>query len=329
MLGIPEKPKLIAIVGSTASGKTSLSIQIAKKFNGEIISADSRQIYREMTIGTAKAPISSERSTITKSSIHEKARITLKNLQPVTSQGIWHYLIDIKNPNEDYSLAEYQHDAIAAAQDVIAQGKLPILTGGTGLYIKSVVENLDIPKTKADPDLRRKIEKEIQDDGVEAVFKKLVDLDPEAAYIVDPKNPRRVVRALEVTIATGKPFTMQRKKNNPIFDVLEIGITQPEDILRKRIDDRIDAMMRDGLVDEVKSIIKKYGKAPVALEAIGYREIIEYLDGKCSEKDAVAQMKINTWQYARRQMTWFRKDKKIQWIRDEAEAEEKIKEFLK
>jgi tRNA dimethylallyltransferase len=302
-ISLLEKPKIVVIVGPTASGKTSLGLTIAKSFGGEIISADSRQIYRGMDIGTAKA-------------------------SPEEQFVIPHHLIDIKNPDEDYTVADFKRDAIAAIDDILSQKKLPILLGGTGLYIKSVIENLDIPEIKADPKLRSEIEKEIKTHGLEKVFDKLVGLDPEAAYIVDPKNPRRVMRALEVAMLTGKPFTAQRRKNESLYNSLEIGLNPTADILRERINGRIDAMIRDGLVDEVRILIKTYGTTPAAFDAIGYREIIDALHGGCSMDAAIAAIKQNTWHFAKRQMTWFKKDKKISWITDPYEAIHLVDTFL-
>jgi len=298
-----EKPKIIAIVGPTASGKTTLAITLAQTFNGEIISADSRQIYRGMDIGTAK-PTAEELAAIP------------------------HHLIDMKNPNEPYSVADYKTDAIAAIEDILGRRKLPIIVGGTGLYIKAVLENLDIPKTVANPGLRATLEKEIEGKGLAALFEKLVALDPEAAYIVDPKNPRRVVRALEVAITTGEPFTAQRKKNDPLFDALVIGLDPAPEILRERINRRIDEMMRDGLVEEVTVLVKKYSADQVAFDAIGYREIIEHLNGVSTLAAAIAEMKMNTWHYAKRQMTWFKKDKTVHWIKAQGEATALVKNFL-
>ena len=229
-------------------------------------------------------------------------------------------LIDIRNPDEEYTVAECQRDAITAIDGIIARGKVPLLVGGTGLYIRAVVDNLNIPKTQADPALRAEIEAEIARDGLPAVFKKLVALDPEAAYVVDPKNPRRVVRALEVAITTGEPFTAQRCKHEPLFDALMLGLNPPPELLREHIDRRVDAMMRDGLEHEISALIKKYGSAPGAFDAIGYREIIEYLNGAQSLDDAVAAMKLNTWHYAKRQMTWFKKSGVKKWIASEYEA---------
>jgi tRNA dimethylallyltransferase len=297
------KPKIIAIVGPTASGKTSLSLAIAKKYHGEVISADSRQIYRGMDIGTAKAS-SAELQTVP------------------------HHLINIKNPDENYTVAEYKHNAELAIADILKRKKLPMLVGGTGLYVQAVLENLDIPEIKADPELRAKIESDIKEKGLDAVFEELVRLDPEAAYVVNPKNPRRVVRALEVAITTGKPFTAQRKKLEPPFDALKIGINPPPEILRERINLRIDLMMQDGLVDEVQQLIEKYGADCVAFDAIGYREIIDYLKNKISLQKAIEDMKLNTWHYAKRQMTWFKRDKEIHWIQNAEEAGKLVEEFL-
>jgi len=294
---------IIAIVGPTASGKTALSIKIAKRFNGEIVSADSRQIYRGMDIGTAK-PSAEE------------------------LRAIPHHLINIKNPDEEYTVAEYKKDAIAAIEEILKKGKLPVLAGGTGLYVRAVLENLDIPSVKANPALRKKLETEIEKEGLDAVFKKLVALDPEAAYVVDPKNPRRVVRALEVAIITGKPFTAQRKKNEPLFDALTIGIDVPSETIRERIDRRVDRMMKDGLLREVRGLVQTYGQDCQAFDAIGYRELINHLKGALSLDEAVALMKTNTWQYARRQMTWFRKDKNINWIKSEEEAMKLSEKYL-
>ena len=299
-----NKPKVITIVGPTASGKTTLGITLAKKFAGEVVSADSRQIYRGMNIGTGK---------------------------PTTAEmdGIPHHLLDIRDPNEDYTVSEYKSDAIAAINNILSRGKLPILVGGTGLYIRAVVENLDIPEVKADPILRAQIESEIEREGLESVFKKLLERDPDAESIVDPKNPRRVVRALEVAITTGEPFTAQRKKQPLFFDTLTIGLNPPSEILRENIDLRVDAMLHDGLVDEVTALVKKYGYAPSAFEAIGYREIIDTINGTLSRDEAIAAIKLNTWHYAKRQMTWFKKNKTVQWITTEKEALELVENFLK
>ncbi len=301
--------KLVVILGPTASGKTDLAIKLAKKYNGEVVSADSRQIYKGMDIGTAKP---------------KPRRMTGRKY---VVSDVPHHLLDIKNPNQNYTVAEYKKDAIKAIRDIQKRGKLPIMVGGTGLYIKAVVENLDIPKINARPLLRKKIEKEVEEFGLEYVFQKLVALDPEAAYIIDSKNPRRVIRALEITLLTKKPFSQQRKYGKPLFDVLEIGISAPNEKLKEKINLRVDEMIREGLVDEVKNLTKKYGNQQ-AFDAIGYREIIDFLNKKITLEQATKAIKINTWHYAKRQMTWFNRDKKIHWIKNQKESEILVKKFF-
>lgn len=315
----PKLQKIIVIVGPTASGKSALAIKIAKKFNGEIVSADSRQVYRGMDIGTAKP--------------------TKKELAAIP-----HHLLDIKNPDENYTVAEYKRDAIKAINKIIKKKKVPILVGGTGLYIKALTNNLNIPEVAPDLKLRKKLEKEIEKYGLKHVFEKLVKLDPEAAYIVDPNNPRRVIRALEIAIKTKKPFSSQRKTGKPLFDFIEIGIKWPRNILNKRINKRVDLMIKEGLLEEVKNLVKKYGPKQQSFEAIGYREIIELIKNKkcqyktdrsntCDfEKNTLNEIKDlikkNTRQYAKRQMTWFNKDERINWVKNEKETEKIAKNFL-
>jgi tRNA dimethylallyltransferase len=293
--------KLIVILGPTASGKTNFAIKLAKEYNGEVVSADSRQIYKGMDIGTAK---------------------------PLDLEGIPHWLLDIKKPDQEYTVAQFKEDAVKAINDIQKRGKLAILAGGTGLYIKAVVDNLDIPKVRANPLLRKKIEKEILERGLDYVFKKLINLDPEAAYIVDPKNPRRIARALEITLLTKKPFSVQRKTGDPLFNVLEIGMSLPKEKLKERIYSRVNQMMEQGLVKEVEELVKKYGAKQQAFDAIGYREIIDFLNKKTTQDQATELMKINTWHFAKRQMTWFKKDKRIVWVKDFEEAKPAIDNFL-
>ncbi len=299
-----NRPKIIAVVGPTASGKTALGVAVARAFGGEIVSADSRQVYRGMDICTAK-PTAAEQG------------------------GVPYHLLNTKDPSENYTVAEYKRDAIAVINNIITRGKVPFLVGGTGLYIRAVLENLDIPEIAADGKLRAEIEADIARDGLDAVFKKLVALDPEAQHGVDPKNPRRVVRALEVAILTGQPFTVQRTRSKPLFDALVLGIDLPLEILRERIDRRVDAMMREGLVDEVRALTKKYGRTPDAFDTIGIREVIGHLNGDLSLEDTAAPIKLNTWHYAKRQMTWFKKYGSSRWISSETEALLYLRDFLK
>ena len=309
--------KVIVIVGPTASGKTALSLKLAKKYNAEIISADSRQVYRGMDIGTAKAPISS--------AIRRGRRVETKS--SVISSGIPHHLVDIKYPNQDYSLGQFKKDALKAMRDITNRGKIPMLVGGTGLYISAMVNNLDIPAIKPNKHLRKKLEKMIRRHGTYYGFGKLTALDPEAAYIVDPRNSRRIIRALEIALISKKPFSTARKKGPPLFDFLILGLDMPPEKLKNRIGKRVETMVRAGLVKEVKKLIKKYGKRRVPFDAIGYREIIDYLDKKITLREAIEQIKRNTWRFARRQMTWFRR-LPVTWIKKQKHAEKAIAKFL-
>jgi tRNA dimethylallyltransferase len=313
-------PKIIVIIGPTASGKTALALKLTKKFGGEIVSADSRQIYRGMDIGTAKPPISPARQSRAAAKLSAPPFRRKGGAAPY-SQGVPHYLINIKNPNEDYSVGEYKKNAISAINKIIKRGKLPILIGGTGLYVSAVINNWEIPKIRESKKLRKKLGKEIRDKGLNFVFGKLIKIDPEAAYIVDPKNPRRVIRALEIALLTGKKFSEQRRKGKPLYDVLEIGINPPAELLKKGVSRRTKKMIKDGLVNEVKKLVKKYGYRCKAFDAIGYREIIDYLKGKTTLQEALNQMNKNSWRYVKRQMTWFRKyNPKARWFEKQNEA---------
>ncbi len=295
-------PKLVAIVGPTASGKTALAQKLAKTFRGEIVSADSRQLYRGMDIGTAKP-----------------SKKELKQIK--------HYLIDVKNPDQNYTLAQYQKDALRAIKPVLKRGKLPFLVGGTGLYVSAVVENWLIPKSRPNKQLRAKLMKDLQKHGLNYLFGKLTTLDPEAAYVVDPKNPRRVIRALEVSLTTKKPFTAQRLKGRPLFEVLLLGRKHSQKKLGKRIEQRIKLMVNQGLLSEVQRLVSKYGFRVKPFDAIGYREVIAYLKGQITLAEAINLITKNTWQFAKRQDTWFKR-LPVVWVKSQKQAEQKVKEFL-
>lgn len=295
------KPKLIIITGPTASGKTALSLKLAKHFHGEIVSADSRQVYRGMNIGTAKP-----------------TRAELKSVP--------HHLIDIKNPNQIYTLAQFKRDAVKTIKQIHKRGRVPFLVGGTALYIWTILENPRIPEVKPNRKLRSLLEKQRKQRGVDYLYNKLIRLDPEAAYIVDPKNPRRIIRALEIIQATGKPFSATRNKGTALFDCLILGIKLPPVKLKARLWQRSAQMLKHGLVSEVRKLVKKYGKNQQSFDAIGYREIIAYLNGKISLPEAALLMNNNSWHFASRQMTWFKK-MPIVWINPK-QAEDKIKKFL-
>ncbi|OGL79815.1 tRNA (adenosine(37)-N6)-dimethylallyltransferase MiaA [Candidatus Uhrbacteria bacterium RIFCSPHIGHO2_12_FULL_57_11] len=297
--------KLIVVIGPTASGKTALGIRLAKKYGGEVVSADSRQVYRGMDIGTAKPVCGVQRGRC-------------------SVEGVRHHLIDVVDPDEQFSVADWKQMALEATRGIIRRGHLPIVVGGTGLYIQSVVDNIEPPRIAANPTLRATLESK----SLPELQRMLKRYDPDAAKRIDIKNPRRIIRALEVAIMTGQPFLSQRKKGKPLFDVLEIGINVSRSGLYRRIDERVDEQIRAGLVEEVRGLVARYGPDLSALTAIGYRQIILHLNEKMTLDRAVERIKFDTHAYARRQMTWFRRDKRIRWIHNSEEAEPLAVEFL-
>jgi len=300
---MPEKRKIIVICGPTACGKTGLSLELAQKYDGEIISADSRTIYQDMNIGTAKP------------SLEERLKVP-------------HYLIDVVQLDEEFTVAQFKQQALNVIYEILRRYKVPFLVGGTGLYISSIVNNLEIPPVPPDQKLREKLEKKIVKHGLDYLWQKLIKLDPDAASFVQKQNPRRIIRALEVCLKTKKPFSQLRQKKECLFNVLQIGIKLSKKELIQRIDQRTEQMIKQGLVEEVKELMKKYPSDVSALNTIGYQEIISYLQNKISLDEAVDLIKKNTRQYAQRQMTWFKKDKTIKWIENTEEAEKLVKDFL-
>ena len=290
-----KKPKLIVILGPTASGKSEMALSLAKKFKGEIISADSRQIYKEMDIGTAK----------------------LKNNQKVV-----HYLIDIKKPNQEFNVALFKKSAIKIIKDIQKRGKMPFLVGGTGLYIKAIVDNLNFPTAVPQLKLREKLEKK----SLKELFKAYKKLDPKGAKFIDKDNKRRLIRAIEVCKITGKPFWEQRKKEEPIFRVLQIGIKLPKKLLRNNIEKRVEKMFKDGLEKEARNLAKKYGLIP-PLQTIGYQEWKEFFEGKINKEEVKKLIVQHTNKFAKRQMTWFKRDRRINWEKNLKEAENIIRRF--
>jgi len=309
-------PPLIVILGPTGSGKTSLSLKLAKKYNGEIVSADSRQIYREMDIGTDKIRIENHESRIMNRDID---KFYYGNVNSIP-----HYMIDIINPDEEYSVANYKKDALLVINDILKRGKIPFLVGGTGLYIKAIIDNLDIPKVKPDIALRKKLDT-IDKEKLFSIFKKL---DLKGAKKIDKDNKRRLVRAIEICKQTGRPFSEQNKKGRPLFNVLQIGIRLSREKLYHKIDKRVDEMIAEGLINETKNLIRKYSLDLPSMSGIGYKEIGEYLNNKISKKEAIQKIKYRTHQYVRRQDTWFLKDRKIAWINNYGEAQDLIVKFL-
>jgi tRNA dimethylallyltransferase len=282
---------LVVIVGPTAAGKTALSIDLAEAVDGEIVSADSRQIYRGMDIGTAKV------------TAEERARVP-------------HHLLDVVMPDQVLSLAEYQALAYAAIVDIQARGRLPFLVGGTGQYIQAVVEGWSIPAVAPHPELRAELEAKASAEGTEALHGWLAALDPTAAARIDYRNVRRVIRALEVCLVTGKPITELQRKNPPPFDILQIGVTRPRPELYARIDARVDQMMAAGLLDEVRRLdAVGYAWELPAMTGLGYRQIGEYLRGEVSLDEAIARIKQGTRRFVQQQYNWFRlADPAINWF---------------
>jgi len=291
--------KIIVILGPTASGKSSLAIKLAAKFKGEIVNADSRQVYREMNIGTGKTD-----------SLDSKIR---------------HHLLDIIAPNKLFSLAQYQRLAILAIDDILRRKKVPIICGGTGLYIRAIVDNLDIPRVKPNIKLRQKLEKQT----LAKLFSQLKKLDPKTAKIIDRYNKRRLVRALEVVLAKQTSFTDLQKTKKPRYEVLQIGIKTDRVILRQRIEKRFNQMIKKGLIEETKKLLKKYPTNLPSMSGIGYLKISQYLAGEISLQEAVNRAVARTYQYSKRQMTWFKKDERIKWIDSLRDAIKYSKLFLK
>jgi tRNA dimethylallyltransferase len=282
---------LVAVVGPTAAGKSKLALQLAKNFSGEIINADSRQIYRYMDIGTAK-PASDELSLIK------------------------HHLIDLINPNESFSLAIYQKLAFETIEDIQGRNKLPLLVGGSGLYVWSVLEGWKVPPVPPDAEFRQTLEKKANDEGSYSLFQELQKLDPVAATKILPGNVRRIIRALEIYQKTGKPVSEMWQKKPPNYPTLIIGLTMQREALYRRIDLRIDEMIKLGLVDEVKDLIARgYSLDLPSMSGIGYKQLAMFIQGRMSLDAAVAQIKTETHRFARHQYAWFRtNDARIHWL---------------
>ena len=284
------KPKVIVIVGPTASGKTSASINVAKKLNGEIISADSMQIYREMNIGTAK---------VTKEE----------------TDGIKHYLVDVVNPDEVFNVTKYKEMAEAAIEDIIAKGKTPIIVGGTGLYVSTLINGIEFAEVGEDVEYREQMTALAEEKGAEYLHNELRKVDPDAADAIEMNNIRRVVRALEIYKLTGKTKTQLdiESRKEVKYDYRVYGIDTPREELYNRINIRVDKMFEEGLLEEVKYVNEKYKISSTAIQGLGYKEVIEYIEGKVTYEEMIEKLKMETRRYAKRQLTWFRREEKIKW----------------
>jgi len=275
---------LIAIVGPTAVGKTALALRLAEELPVEVVSADSRQVYRYMDIGTAK-PTAAER------------------------EQVRHHLLDVVEPDQAFTLAQYQELAYAAIADIHQRGRIPLLVGGTGLYVKAVLEGLHIPRVEPDPALREQLLAETEVSGYEALHQRLRSLDPVAAERIDARNVRRVVRALEVCYRMGRPISSLQRASPPPYRILRIGLHMPRGLLYQRIDARVEHMLAAGLVEEVRSLVKRgYAYELPAMSGLGYRQIGMYLRGEVPLEEAVMLIKRHTRRFVRQQANWFRED---------------------
>ncbi|MEC0283236.1 tRNA (adenosine(37)-N6)-dimethylallyltransferase MiaA [Terribacillus saccharophilus] len=284
-----DKQKVIVVVGPTGVGKTQLSIEIAKRYGGEVISGDSMQIYKSMDIGTAK---------VTKEE----------------QQGIPHHLIDIRDPDEHYSAADFQADVEACVQDIAGRGKLPIIAGGTGLYIQAALYAYDFSEAKRDDSYQQQLEQEAQAHGPLHLHKQLQAVDPVQAERIHPNNVRRVIRALEIFHRTGKRMSdHEETEPDARYDAIMIGLDMDRDLLYEQINLRVDKMLAEGLLEEVKRLVESGIQDTQSMRAIGYKEFIPYLEGKMDWEDTVDQLKQNSRRYAKRQYTWFRNKMNVDW----------------
>ena len=284
--------KLLCLLGPTAVGKTEVAIQLAQRLDAEIISVDSRQIYRQMDIGTAKPT-------------------------PEEQQTARHHLIDCVDISQPFSVADYQRLADAAIADIQNRGKQVLLVGGAGLYFRAVVDGL-FEGPGADPALRARLEQEAAQHGVNALHEQLRVCDPASADRIHPNNVVRVIRALEVYELTGTPMSELQQQWHPekqCYPFIAFCLTMPRALLYRRIEQRVDIMLANGLIAEVEALLAAgYARDTVALQSFGYRELITYLDGECTYMEAITQLKQNTRRFAKRQLTWFRKDTRLEWI---------------
>lgn len=288
-------PKILVIVGPTASGKTRMAVELAQRHNGEVISADSMQIYRTMDIGTAK-PTKEEMG------------------------GVPHHMIDVADPEEDFSVARYVEMAAQCVDDVLARGKLPIVAGGTGLYIDSLLSGRTFAPFSPDSALRGELERELEEKGGQAMLEALAQVDPEAAQRLHPNDHKRIVRALEVYRSTGKTITQHNRETQaipPRYNALTIGLAfQDRQAMWRRIDQRVDEMVAAGLEDEVRRLLTS-GISPkcTAMQAIGYKEFTQALSGEMTWQEAADVVKLRSRQYAKRQLTWFGRNPNTRWVR--------------
>lgn len=300
------KPKVIVICGPTASGKTSLSVELAKRINGQIISADSMQIYKDMDIGTAK--------------------VTSKEMQ-----GIKHYMIDIVSPEQRYSVASFKQGAEQAIEEILKNGKTPIITGGTGLYVNSLIYNIKYIDIKIDENYRKVLEQRVKEEGLEKLYEEACKIDKKAMETISKNDRKRILRVLEIYNQTGKNKTQLEKESRlekPKYDYKVFGINWQRQALYERINKRVDIMLNQGLIEEVQTILEKYEQFPTAMQGLGYKEVVEYLTNKISKEEMIEKLKMETRRYAKRQITWFKKIENIKWIEGNSNLQSNINIIL-
>jgi len=301
-----QKPTVIVICGPTASGKTALSIELAKKINGEIISADSMQIYKDMDIGTAKP---------------DKEEM----------QGIKHYLLDFVSPDVRYSVAEYKIDATRAIDEILQKGKTPIIVGGTGLYIDTLIYGIEYSDIKIDEEYREELEKIVEEQGLQVLYEMAKKIDSEAIEKISENDKKRIMRVLEIYKATGKTKTEQEvesRKNGVKYDYKVFALNMDREVLYNRINLRVDLMIKNGLIDEVTKLKDKYNKFPTAMQGLGYKEVVEYLEAKTTKEEMIEKIKMETRRYAKRQLTWFRKNKQTIWLDATKDKDDNVGEII-
>lgn len=301
------KPKVVVIVGPTASGKTALSIELAKKINGEIISSDSMQIYKDMDIGTAK---------VTKEEM----------------QGIKHYLVDFVSPDQRYTVSDFKKDSQDAIEEILAKGKVPIVVGGTGLYVNSLIYSIEYQNMNFDEEYRNELMKKAEsEEGLEELWKEANSIDPESMKKISKNDKKRIVRVLEIYKATGKTKTEQEilsRQNEVKYDFKVFGISMDREKLYERINKRVDIMIANGLEQEVKNLISKYSEFPTAMQGLGYKEVVQYFNGILSREEMIEKIKQESRRYAKRQLTWFRRNKEIIWLDSTEKMQENINTIL-
>lgn len=296
------KPNIYVIGGPTASGKSKLAVELAKRINGEIISADSMQIYKDMNIGTAK---------LTKEEM----------------QGIKHHLLDFVSPEERYSVANFKTDAKIKIEEILKKGKTPIIVGGTGLYIDSMIYGIEFQDEKIDKEYREELNELAKKEGLERLYEEARKIDPEAMKKISINDKKRIIRVLEIYHKTGKTKTeveKESRKNEIKYNYKMFAITMNREKLYERIEKRVDQMIEQGLIEEVQSILNKYHKFPTAMQGLGYKEVVEYLENKLTKEEMIEKIKKKTRHYAKRQLTWFRKNKETIWLDGEKPLEKNL-----